>query len=109
VVVGCFDFAGNFGSPGYYSFYTTALKFLERDPYREVGFAVVTSMKMCSHMGFDWSPALRIYMWNETLVCIVCYFKTSYTHSAIDIVDKCYSSLMKEKAACYDQQVTVNR
>lgn len=67
VVVGCFNFAGNIGSPGYHSFYTTALKSLERDPYRDVGFAVVTSVKMCGQMGFEWSPALRIYMWNETL------------------------------------------
>lgn len=69
IVVGCFNFAGNIGSPGYYSFYTAALKFLERDPHREVGFAVVTDMKTGAEMGIDWSPTLRIYMWNETLVC----------------------------------------
>ncbi|XP_021942555.1 thioredoxin domain-containing protein 11 isoform X2 [Zootermopsis nevadensis] len=67
VVVGCFNFAGSIGSPGYYSFYAAALKFLERDPHREVGFAVVTSMKTCAELWIDWSPTLRIYMWNETL------------------------------------------
>ena len=75
VVVGCFNFAGNIGSHGYYSFYTTALKFLERDPYREVGFAAVTSMNLCAQMGFDWSPAFGIYTWNETLVCRICYLR----------------------------------
>jgi hypothetical protein len=69
VVVGCFNFAGIAGSPGYYSFYTAALKFLERDSHREIGFAVVTDMETGAQMGIDWTPTLRIYMWNETLVC----------------------------------------
>lgn len=67
VVVGCFNFAGIASSPGYYSFYTTALKFLERDPHREIGFAVITDMETGAQMGIDCTPTLRIYMWNETL------------------------------------------
>jgi hypothetical protein len=69
VVVGCFNFSGNVGSTGYYSLFATALKFLERDPHREIGFGVITDMKTGAQMGIDQSPTLRIYMWNETLVC----------------------------------------
>jgi hypothetical protein len=69
VVVGYFNFAGIAGSPGYYSFYTAALRFLEKDPQREIGFAVVTDKETGGQMGIDFTPALRIYMWNETLVC----------------------------------------
>ncbi|KAJ4443908.1 hypothetical protein ANN_05695 [Periplaneta americana] len=67
LVVGCFDFAGNIGGPGYYTFYSTALKFLERDPHREVGFAVVTNMETGRQLGIEMTPTVRIYMWNETL------------------------------------------
>jgi len=42
-------------------------------------------------MGFDWSPALRIYMWNETLVCRICYFKNGYAYCEVGMVDKYYS------------------
>jgi hypothetical protein len=69
VVVGYFSFAGIAGSPGYYSFYTAALKFLEKDPHREIGFAVVTDKETDGQMGIDFTPTLRIYTWNETLVC----------------------------------------
>jgi hypothetical protein len=69
VVVGHFNFVGIAISPGYYSFYTAALKFLENDPHREIGFAVVTDKETCAQMGIDFTPTLRIYMWNETLVC----------------------------------------
>lgn len=55
------------GSSKYGVFYTAALRFLERDPFREVQFLVVTQ---------DFSsptdvPLLELYLWNETLVCFL--------------------------------------
>lgn len=67
VVVGYFNFLGNLGGPGYYTFYSAALKFLERDPYREIGFAVVTDIGTAKKMMVDDIPTVRLYMWNETL------------------------------------------
>ncbi|GLH10697.1 Protein disulfide-isomerase [Gryllus bimaculatus] len=67
VVVGLFHFSGNIGSPGFHTFYSTSLKFLERDPLREVGFGVVTNEVAAAHFGIFELPAVRLYMWNETL------------------------------------------
>lgn len=50
----------------YRSFYQAALKFLEKDPFNEVGFAVVTGETALS-FGVDLVPSIRAYMWNETL------------------------------------------
>lgn len=53
----------------YKSFYQTAFKWLERDPYQEVGFAVVTGETAAS-FGVDLVPSIRMYLWNETLVTL---------------------------------------
>lgn len=49
------------------AFYQASLKYLETDPYREIGFAICTgeSSKM---FGAKDQPKLRTYLWNETLV-----------------------------------------
>lgn len=67
VVLGLFDFSGNIGSPGFHIFYSAALKLLEKDPLRDVGFAVVTSEVAAARFGEFNLPAVRLYMWNETL------------------------------------------
>jgi hypothetical protein len=43
-----------------------ALKFLERDPFNEIGFTIVTGQSM-ENFGVVESPTIRAYMWNETL------------------------------------------
>lgn len=48
------------GSLDYAVFYSIALRFLEKDPYREIAFAVITNSNV--------TPTLKICMWNETLV-----------------------------------------
>lgn len=50
----------------YKSFYHAALKFLEKDPFNEVGYAVVTGESALS-FGIDSIPTIRAYLWNETL------------------------------------------
>ncbi|XP_067005883.2 thioredoxin domain-containing protein 11 isoform X2 [Anabrus simplex] len=67
VVVGVFNFTGNVGGPGFHTFYSTALKFLERDPHREVSFAVVTNKAAAIELGVFNMPVIRLYMWNETV------------------------------------------
>lgn len=47
-------------------FYQTAIKWLERDPYGDVAFAVVTGQSMAS-FGVDSEPTLRLYLWNKTV------------------------------------------
>lgn len=44
----------------------TALKFLERDPFDEVGFSIVTG-ESTANFGVLQTPTIRAYMWNETL------------------------------------------
>lgn len=50
----------------YNIFLQTAMKWLERDPHRDVAFAVVTGESM---EGFDVyrEPTLRLYLWNDTI------------------------------------------
>lgn len=43
-----------------------AIKWLERDPYQEISFAIVTGDSMKA-FGVDKSPSLRLYLWNDTL------------------------------------------
>lgn len=66
LVVGFFLFSGNLGAPGYYTFYSTALRMLENDPFCEVGFAVTTDQETASVLEFDMVPSIRLYLWNET-------------------------------------------
>lgn len=58
------------------AFYQASLKYLEIDPYREIGFSICTgeSSKM---FGAKDQPKLRIYLWNETLVSKL-FFKLNY-------------------------------
>lgn len=44
----------------------TALKFLERDPFNEIGFTIVTGQST-ENFGVLQTPTIRAYMWNETL------------------------------------------
>lgn len=52
----------------YKSFYQAAVKYIERDPFQEVGFGVVTG-ETALHFGIEQVPYLgiRAYLWNETL------------------------------------------
>lgn len=57
---------------GYQALYTAALRALEKDPFQEVAFAVATSRAACLRLGNSPElplPLLRLYLWNETLVC----------------------------------------
>lgn len=55
------------GYPRHYrSFYHAALKFLEKDPFDEIGYGVVTGESALS-FGVDHVPTIRAYMWNETI------------------------------------------
>lgn len=50
----------------YKSYYQAALKFLERDPFNEIGFAAVTGESSLV-FGVDTVPSIRAYLWNETI------------------------------------------
>ncbi|XP_059616682.1 thioredoxin domain-containing protein 11 [Phlebotomus argentipes] len=58
----------------YQMFFQTAVKFLERDPVREMQFAVVTG-ESAKAFGVDTVPSIRLYQWNETLE----YFNSTWT------------------------------
>lgn len=54
-------------SNSFYNIYLhTAIKWLERDPYRDVTFAVVTGDAMIA-FGIDREPTVRLYIWNDTI------------------------------------------
>lgn len=48
------------------SFQRTALKFLERDPFNEVGFGIVLG-ETVTEFGVNRVPTIRAYLWNETI------------------------------------------
>lgn len=50
----------------YSAFYQASLKFLEKDPFQEIGFAVVTG-ETAESFGVELVPTIRAYLWNETL------------------------------------------
>jgi hypothetical protein len=50
----------------YRTFYHAALKFLEKDPFNEIGYAVVTGASALS-FGVEMGPTIRAYLWNETI------------------------------------------
>lgn len=50
----------------YNRFYQTSLKWLEKDPFQEVAFGVVTG-ESSSAFGVEEIPAIRLYLWNETI------------------------------------------
>ncbi|XP_015521160.1 thioredoxin domain-containing protein 11 [Neodiprion pinetum] len=67
VVIGYFNFIGLKNSPGYNVFYKTAIKSLERDPNKELAFAVVTDTSAESNYGVTEFPSARLLLWNESL------------------------------------------
>lgn len=68
VVVGYFNFTRLDRTPGYKEFYKAAIRSLERDPNRELIFAIVTSASASKlHYGVYKFPSARLLMWNESL------------------------------------------
>ncbi|EZA61446.1 hypothetical protein DMN91_003951 [Ooceraea biroi] len=68
VVVGYFNFTRLDRTPGYREFYKAAIRSLERDPNRELVFAIVTSASSSeSHYGIYKFPSASLHMWNESL------------------------------------------
>lgn len=67
VIVGYVDF--KYFPTSYDILYKTALKWIDHEPYNEIGFAVVTGHSRDS-FGVNSLPSYRIYLWNETLVII---------------------------------------
>ncbi|XP_043492101.1 thioredoxin domain-containing protein 11 [Polistes fuscatus] len=68
VIVGYFNFTGLANSPGYKEFYKAAIRSLEKDPNRELAFAVVTNaLSSQSNYDITKTPTASLFMWNETL------------------------------------------
>ncbi|XP_024891528.1 thioredoxin domain-containing protein 11 isoform X1 [Temnothorax curvispinosus] len=68
VVVGYFNFTRLDRTPGYKEFYKAAIRSLERDPNRELVFAIVTSASSSKlHYGVYKFPSASLLMWNESL------------------------------------------
>lgn len=73
VVVGYFNFTRLDRTPGYREFYKAAIRSLERDPNRELVFAIVTSASSSKlHYGVYKFPSASLLMWNESLVSMQC-------------------------------------
>lgn len=71
VVVGYFNFTRLDRMPGYREFYKAAIRSLERDPNRELVFAIVTSALSSElNYGVYKFPSASLLMWNESLVSI---------------------------------------
>lgn len=69
MVIGYFNFTRLDKTPGYREFYKAAIQSLERDPNRELVFAIVTSASssILNH-GIYRFPSASLLMWNESLV-----------------------------------------
>uniref|UniRef100_A0A182YDT8 Thioredoxin domain-containing protein n=1 Tax=Anopheles stephensi TaxID=30069 RepID=A0A182YDT8_ANOST len=50
----------------YQRYYQASLKWLEKDPFQEVSFGVVTGQSS-KLFGVDTVPSIRLYLWNETI------------------------------------------
>uniref|UniRef100_A0A1Q3FF51 Putative conserved plasma membrane protein n=1 Tax=Culex tarsalis TaxID=7177 RepID=A0A1Q3FF51_CULTA len=50
----------------YSRFYQTSLKWLEKDPFQEVAFGVVTGESVGA-FGVEEVPTIQLYLWNETI------------------------------------------
>ncbi|XP_015111249.1 thioredoxin domain-containing protein 11 [Diachasma alloeum] len=68
VLVGFFNFTGLPSSPGYQDFYKLSLRFLEKDPNREIKFAVVTSPGASAGFSISSFPSASLHLWNESLI-----------------------------------------
>ena len=77
VMVGYFNFTRLDRTPGYREFYKAAVRALERDPNRELVFAIVTgaSFSEAEHNVYKF-PSANLHMWNESLVSMRKYFYT---------------------------------
>lgn len=51
----------------YQRYYQASLKWLEKDPFQEVSFGVVTG-ESAQLFGVEMVPSIRLYLWNETIV-----------------------------------------
>lgn len=51
----------------YREFYRAAVKWLEKDPFQEMSWIVVTGRSM-DNFGIAETPSIRMYLWNETVV-----------------------------------------
>ncbi|XP_050076813.1 thioredoxin domain-containing protein 11 [Anopheles maculipalpis] len=50
----------------YQRYYQASLKWLEKDPFQQVSFGVVTGQSS-KLFGVDTVPSIRLYLWNETI------------------------------------------
>uniref|UniRef100_A0A182PLS0 Thioredoxin domain-containing protein n=1 Tax=Anopheles epiroticus TaxID=199890 RepID=A0A182PLS0_9DIPT len=50
----------------YQRYYQASLKWLEKDPFQEVSFGVVTGQSS-NLFGVEMVPSIRLYLWNETI------------------------------------------
>uniref|UniRef100_A0A182TWF4 Thioredoxin domain-containing protein n=1 Tax=Anopheles melas TaxID=34690 RepID=A0A182TWF4_9DIPT len=50
----------------YQRYYQASLKWLEKDPFQEVSFGVVTG-ESAQLFGVEMVPSIRLYLWNETI------------------------------------------
>jgi len=72
VVVGYFNFTRLDKTPGYKEFYKASIRSLERDPNRELVFAIVTSASSSKlYYGVYKFPSASLLMWNESLVSVL--------------------------------------
>ena len=71
MLVSYINFVGVLGGNTYRTLYETSLKFIERGMRTEVAFAVVTSEASAEELGILSTPAIQMYLWNETKVS--CY------------------------------------
>ncbi|XP_071574071.1 thioredoxin domain-containing protein 11 isoform X2 [Temnothorax nylanderi] len=89
VVVGYFNFTRLDRTPGYKEFYKAAIRSLERDPNRELVFAIVTSASSSKlHYGVYKFPSASLLMWNESLIRKIGlqYYNCADSMSVKDIV-----------------------
>lgn len=76
VVVAFIDVKRNARS--YRNYYTSSLLWLERDPFQEITFGVVTGDSARS-FGVERIPTIRMYLWNETIE-----YNGNWSHSDIN-------------------------
>lgn len=82
VVVGYFNFTRLDKMPGYREFYKAATRSLERDPNRELVFAIVTSALSSElNYGVYKFPSASLLMWNESLVSVQHVNLTNLTYN----------------------------
>lgn len=70
VMVGFFGFHDSPQPPGYSSFYIAAMKALEKDPDRTIGFAVISNVREAQKFGIKSNGTIHLYLWNSTLAFV---------------------------------------